>query len=706
MLIFVKQKNGPAISLDVEPTDTIASVREQLIKRLNLATTPFNVVFAGKVLKDGSLDTHGIKKEATLHVLEVPPVKLTIIFEGKEAEVTVPSVPTTTVRDIKRQIRNAFPDVASFARNLPILKRGELELENTRNLGYYEITSGETLTAEIDLAAVAAAEESAKSASVNPNNNNVVEAEDEAKKEDLLASFAAGATSSKVEIVFSFDTTGSMSACIAQVRAKVKETTERLMKDIPDIRIGIIAHGDYCDYTNYVISTLDLTTDVAAICAFVDKVSSTGGGDAPEAYELALQEARKNISWREDTSKALVMIGDEVPHTPSYTTEKINWWDELDHLVRMGVKIYGVRALNSNHSIPFYEELSERSGAVSIKFNSFKLIVDMFLAICYREAAPEKLAEFQKEVQSEGKMNEEMGQIFESLAKPNNEIKADKNKTKRCTEPWYDISRDNGSACYKYNHKTEKWQPVSGGSAATYDSSSSSSYSSPSTPTKSRKSIKSIPAKAGTGSFKASGGKSVKLVCVGDGAVGKTSMLISYTTNAFPSEYVPSVFDNYSANVMVDSVAVELGLWDTAGQEDYDRLRPLSYPQTDVFLACFSVISPSSFENLWAKWIPEIQHHCPGTPFLVVGTKTDLRGDADTIARIAEKGLKPITDEQAKAEALKNGASAYVACSSLTQDGLKNVFDEAVRTVINLEKSGARSSSSSSSRKGPKCLVM
>lgn len=98
--------------------------------------------------------------------------------------------------------------------------------------------------------------------------------------------------------------------------------------------------------------------------------SATGGGDAPEAYELALREAN-DMSWSPETAKALVMIGDEVPHPPSYTTEKINWFDECDKLSEKGVKIYGMRALNSTHAIPFYEEMSDRSGGVSINFQSF-----------------------------------------------------------------------------------------------------------------------------------------------------------------------------------------------------------------------------------------------------------------------------------------------------------------------------------------------
>eukprot|EP01083_Nonionella_stella_P283886 966295_1 len=173
--------------------------------------------------------------------------------------------------------------------------------------------------------------------------------------------------------------------------------------------------------------------------------------------------------------------------------------------------------------------------------------------------------------------------------------------------------------------------------------------------------------------------QNIKCVAVGDGAVGKTCLLISYTTNAFPDEYIPTVFDNYSANVMVDGKPIQLGLWDTAGQEDYDRLRPLSYPQTDVFLICYSIISRSSYENIESKWLPEILHHCPDVPYVLTGLKTDLRNNVDIQNKIGQA----LTQQDGHTLANKIGAFAYVECSSLTQIGLKNVFDEAIRAALN-----------------------
>jgi len=196
--------------------------------------------------------------------------------------------------------------------------------------------------------------------------------------------------------------------------------------------------------------------------------------------------------------------------------------------------------------------------------------------------------------------------------------------------------------------------------------------------------------------------QSIKCVVVGDGAVGKTCLLISYTTNAFPGEYVPTVFDNYSANVLVDGNPVSLGLWDTAGQEDYDRIRPLSYPQTNVFLVCFSIASPPSFENVKTKWYPEVSHHAPGVPVILVGTKLDLRDDPLTLQRLRERRFAPVTYAQGSQMAKEIGAVKYLEASSLTQKGLKNVFDEAIKTVLApSDRSGGMSK-----RKKKSCVIL
>ncbi|KAK2909416.1 hypothetical protein Q8A67_005253 [Cirrhinus molitorella] len=119
------------------------------------------------------------------------------------------------------------------------------------------------------------------------------------------------------------------------------------------------------------------------------------------------------------------------------------------------------------------------------------------------------------------------------------------------------------------------------------------------------------------------------------------------------------------------------------GQEDYNRLRPLAYPQTDVFLICFSLVNPSSLENVRAKWCPEVRHFCPDTPFILVGTKLDLRDDKDTTEELKKTKQTPISYRQGLAMAEEIRAVKYLECSALTQMGLKTVFDEAARTALN-----------------------
>ncbi|GAB2285399.1 Ras- C3 botulinum toxin substrate 2 [Dionaea muscipula] len=172
----------------------------------------------------------------------------------------------------------------------------------------------------------------------------------------------------------------------------------------------------------------------------------------------------------------------------------------------------------------------------------------------------------------------------------------------------------------------------------------------------------------------------IKCVTVGDGAVGKTCLLISYTSNTFPTDYVPTVFDNFSANVVVDGRTVNLGLWDTAGQEDYNRLRPLSYRGADVFLLAFSLISKASYENISKKWISELQHYAPNIPIILVGTKLDLREDNQFLSDHPD--ATPITAAQGEELKKMVGAAAYIECSSKTQQNVKAVFDTAIKVVL------------------------
>jgi Ras-related C3 botulinum toxin substrate 1 len=176
--------------------------------------------------------------------------------------------------------------------------------------------------------------------------------------------------------------------------------------------------------------------------------------------------------------------------------------------------------------------------------------------------------------------------------------------------------------------------------------------------------------------------QNIKCVTVGDGAVGKTCLLMSYVGNSFSGDYIPTIFDNYSANVMVNGQIKTLNLWDTAGQEDYDRLRVLCYPSTDVFLVCFSLTSPVSMQNVRRKWVPEIRKANPTAHIVLCGTKLDLRQDYETLNFLRDRGLAPISTNEGDALAKEVGAYAYVEASSVTQEGMKMVFDTIVMCQI------------------------
>ena len=220
-----------------------------------------------------------------------------------------------------------------------------------------------------------------------------------------------------IEVVFSFDTTGSMYPCLTQVRKKIKATVTRLMKEIPGMRIGVIAHGDYCDAgSTYVTKALDLTDDVEKICRFVERVEATGGGDAPECYELVLHEAQA-LSWTPSYQKCFVLIGDDVPHGPAQNPKKLNWRDEVDKLAKKGIPVYGVQALGRKHATPFYRELAEKSGGFHLDLDQFSYITDLVLAICYKQSSDEKLASYEQEIVNQGRLDRSLNNLFNTMMK-------------------------------------------------------------------------------------------------------------------------------------------------------------------------------------------------------------------------------------------------------------------------------------------------
>jgi len=228
-------------------------------------------------------------------------------------------------------------------------------------------------------------------------------------------------TSESIDVCISFDTTGSMYPCLTQVRRYVKETVEKLFHDIPDLRIAIIAHGDYCDQgSTYVTKRLDFSKNVDEVTQFVSTVGRTGGGDAPECYELVLYEARTKLNWQSGRSKVIVMIGDDVPHPPSYAmnTLNIDWRNELGLLLEAGINVYGVHAMpgTRRHSKPFYIEIAKTTGGFYLTLDQFSGIVDLIMAIRYKQQSPEAFENFVVETQKQGRLTRNLKISIETMS--------------------------------------------------------------------------------------------------------------------------------------------------------------------------------------------------------------------------------------------------------------------------------------------------
>jgi hypothetical protein len=224
----------------------------------------------------------------------------------------------------------------------------------------------------------------------------------------------------KIDLVVSFDTTGSMYPVLSQVRAQVEQFVKDMFNEFSDLRLGIIAHGDYCDKDRpYTIRIMDLTRDEDKLCKFVRETEQTCGGDADECYELVLNSAHSVINWRPDSDKIFILIGDASPHSPSYSMnkDKLDWKDETEKLRKLGVKVFSVHALAyyRSSSRAFYNSVAETTGGVYLTLDQFNEIMELIKATLYQQGGEEKLNEYISVIRDSGKLTNSMDRNFRRL---------------------------------------------------------------------------------------------------------------------------------------------------------------------------------------------------------------------------------------------------------------------------------------------------
>uniref|UniRef100_A0A8C1KGF7 Ras homolog family member F n=1 Tax=Cyprinus carpio TaxID=7962 RepID=A0A8C1KGF7_CYPCA len=176
---------------------------------------------------------------------------------------------------------------------------------------------------------------------------------------------------------------------------------------------------------------------------------------------------------------------------------------------------------------------------------------------------------------------------------------------------------------------------------------------------------------------------SLKIVIVGDGGCGKTSLLMVYAKGDFPEKYAPSVFDKYVTT------------------EDYDRLRPLSYQEVNLVVICYDVTNPTSFDNVTIKWYPEVRHFCRDVPIILIGCKTDLRKDKEKMRKLRALDLAPITYLQGEQIQKQMNLEIYLECSAKYRENVEDIFREATKRAL-----AARAKARHHHKKKKRCTIL
>lgn len=720
MKIHVHDVQGSSFTVDAKPAESVSDLFSRIAVVLGHDSgVEYDLLFAGKVLTETQsscsslLSDHGLRNNSTIQ-LAYAPIRIRVSYAGTTRDIAFNNSRDITVRDVKQLVRDAFPNELEFVSQLPALRKGDaLLLQDDSSIIFdYKVASHDVLEAfkkvqrqsiqysnSTDSMTTGSYTDSPRSSYYQPSQSSIPRdplpagssvpsstspssapsftsssapssapyssAVSTASSSSYVPSLNPPSTSTtttttsqpqttprkdpvKLDLVFSFDTSGSLFSQDMDIR----RFFSRLLKEIPELRIGMILHEDFLDYRSHAVAHLDLTNDLHKLTKFVQHATSSHACSLQAgAYALALREARF-MSWGEGR-RVVIVIGAGVPHPPSYTKPHLNWWEELDCLVNLGVKVYGVWNEQYEHAWPFYQEIAERTGSVAVKFNNVHILEDLLQAIVLREISKVKLAAFQGELQqidNRGRgWQEEVGSLFLALSSPDFPISRGIPKELKSPSPWYNTTADtDGAVSYILDSDRGTW-----------DTAVTSYFPSDTVP-------------------------KMKFVLLGCRDVGKTFMLIRFA-NSYPHK------GYYSAHAELDGKAYDLSLFDTERHIDTDNLYPLEYPHTDMFIICFSLVSPPTMLNI-EKWSNEIAQ--ARIPFLLVGTKSDLRD-------VIPKGLPHVTTQRGQKFAKKIGAADYMECSAKTQAGIRDVFERAMTLAMaNYEAKASKK------RKGKMCLVM
>ncbi|XP_067949990.1 uncharacterized protein [Watersipora subatra] len=454
--VTLKLPDGKTIPATLHQHDQMAKIYSLASEECGERQSLIRIKYSGKVLQQHqSVSYLGLMSGMVLktEVITVRTLDLTIKLERDDNEgevMTLQCYNTDTPQQLLQQLEERE------CRNCQIYL-GSKKLPSEQMLCDLKIGNNSTLTARLQTKSVK-----------NPTSQPPSAQE---SLPDIMPTFTADGK--LVEVVFSFDTTGSMSSVLTQVRSSVRDIVDRLVRDIPNIRVGLMVHGDYDHYANYVVKSHELCNDAESLKRFAMDVSATGGGfTIPEAYELVLKKAQE-MDWSENSAKALVVIGDSAPHPPSFTDQNIYWHTELDILSALGIKVYGVQARSDRAVTSFYKELADRTNGAYVTFSNISLIKDMFLAVCYNEASEQHLGEFRSELEEGGQLTAQQEQIFSQLQEQQEAVKEDKaaeiidlqiafdpRQSKNYTSAsWFDKALDHGTPQYTYKPETDKWAP-------------------------------------------------------------------------------------------------------------------------------------------------------------------------------------------------------------------------------------------------------